>query len=236
MPKHVLYLLVICLVFSCAEESTITFSEQTITSPTNQIVEVNIPVAYGHELIAAKINSAIDSVIIANLSFNTENSAYPETLSESIEAFNAAANRFKTDFPESPMAWEAQIDGEIMYQSNTVISVAITSYLNTGGAHGNLVISFLNFDAFTGKRLRNQQLFNDYAAFKQLAKKSFSKHIANKEDLYFDPDNFVLPENIGFNDTGVILLYNSYEIAPYTTGLTEFTIDYETIYELLNYY
>ncbi len=37
-----------------------------------------------------------------------------------------------------------------MYQSSEVISVALTSYINTGGAHGVLTITFLNFDAETG--------------------------------------------------------------------------------------
>ena len=39
----------------------------------------------------------------------------------------------------------------------------------------------------------------------------------------------MLPENIGFSDEGVILLYNVYEIAPYSEGITEFTIPFEEV-------
>jgi len=72
-------------------------------------------------------------------------------------------------------------------------------------------------------------------AFKTVAEDYFNDQIADKKELYFEPDNFVLPQNIGFNDTGVILLYNSYEVAPYSTGLTEFTIPFDDLVPYLNF-
>lgn len=122
-----------------------------------------------------------------------------------------------------------------MYQSPYVVSIAMTSYTNTGGAHGMVVVSFLNFDVKTGNLIENDALINDLSAFKELAKTYFNQEIEGKRDLYFEPENFTLPANIGFNDDGLILLYNSYEIAPYSTGLTEFTIPYETIEGYLNF-
>ena len=53
---------------------------------------------------------------------------------------------------------------------------------------------------------------------------------------YFFGDSFQLPENIGFSDEGVILLYNVYEIAPYSEGITEFTIPFEEALPYLKLY
>lgn len=234
--RSIFYLL--CLLFivlSCQEEAAITFSEETFTTSQNKIVEINIPIAEGRDAVKNNINKSIEEVISASLRLDQELETKNKSISESIDMFNSEYASFKSEFPDSAIEWEAQIDGEIMYQTDAVISVAITSYLNTGGAHGSLVITFLNFDALTGQSLENEQLFNDFNAFKTLAKDYFNDHIADKKELYFEPDNFILPANIGFNDSGIILLYNSYEVAPYSTGLTEFTIPFDAIMPYLNY-
>lgn len=236
MRRILLLLSLVFVVFSCEEEETkISFSEKKITTAQNNIVEINIPMAKGNETVANNINSAIEAAVISSINFDPDTPSKKQSISESIDNFNAEYTAFKTDFPESPMEWEAQIDGEIMYQSEAVISVALTTYSNTGGAHGNLIISFLNFDALTGQSLKNDQLFNDTKTFKSIANTYFNEKIAGKEEFYFEPENFVLPQNMGFNDIGVVLLYNNYEIAPYVTGLTEFTIPFDELVPYLNF-
>lgn len=236
MQRILLLLPLLFFVFSCEDEAPkITFSEKTMTTNQNKIVEINIPQAEGPEILANNMNEAIQAVVISSLSLDPDTVSKNMSVSESINNFNTEYTTFKTDFPESAMEWDAQIDGEIMYQSEAVISIAMTTYLNTGGAHGNLVISFLNFDALTGQSLKNEQLFNDFKTFKTVAEDYFNDHIADKKELYFEPDNFVLPQNIGFNEIGVILLYNSYEVAPYSTGLTEFTIPFDDLVPYLNF-
>ncbi|MFC5194076.1 PdaC/SigV domain-containing protein [Bizionia hallyeonensis] len=236
MQRSIVLLSLIFLIFSCEDEETkITFSEKNFTTNQNKIVEINIPQAEGVETVKNNINASIEAMISASLNLDEDSVAKNMSISESIDKFNSEYASFKSEFPESALEWEAQIDGEIMYQSEAVISVVITNYLNTGGAHGSLVVSFLNFDALTGQSLKNEQLFNDMNAFKTVAEDYFNDQIADKKELYFEPDNFVLPQNIGFNDTGVILLYNSYEVAPYSTGLTEFTIPFDDLVPYLNF-
>ncbi|WP_417199654.1 PdaC/SigV domain-containing protein [Bizionia sp.] len=236
MQRSIVLLSLIFLIFSCEDEETkITFSEKNFTTNQNKIVEINIPQAEGIEAVKNNINTSIEAMVSASLNLDEDSVAKNMSISESIDKFNSEYASFKSEFPESALEWEAQIDGEIMYQSEAVISVVITNYLNTGGAHGSLVVSFLNFDALTGQLLKNEQLFNDMNAFKTVAEDYFNDQIADKKELYFEPDNFVLPQNIGFNDTGVILLYNSYEVAPYSTGLTEFTIPFDDLVPYLNF-
>jgi hypothetical protein len=233
-------ILVYAIIFSlisqtCKEEKTVEFKEVTKTTNTNKLVEINIPEAIGKEDISKAINKSINQLVIHSLNVNDETGSEPKTVEESIDTFNKEYTAFKTNFPDSVIAWEAQIDGEVMYQSTDVISISITNYLNTGGAHGILTISFLNFNAQTGKLLKNEDLFEDYLAFTKLAKTYFNEEIADKKDQYFEPDNFKLPENIGFNEEGVILLYNTYEVAPYSSGITEIHIPWEDLQTTLNF-
>ena len=234
--KFIIYTLIISL-FSqtCKEEKVLEFKEINITTDSNKIVEINIPEALGDVEISNAINNTINKVIIASLYPKEETNSSTATVNKSIDFFNKEYIDFKNDFPESAMEWDAQIDGEIMYQSDEIVSIALTSYMNTGGAHGSLVITFLNFDVFTGKQLKNEDLFEDYLSFKEIAKEYFNEEIADKKDLYFESDNFKLPENIGFNDEGVILLYNTYEIAPYSSGITEINIPWNDLETTLNF-
>ncbi|MGY0391392.1 PdaC/SigV domain-containing protein [Bizionia sp. KMM 8389] len=236
MKKLLFVLALISIVTACEEDAEKRqFSETTLTTEHNKIVEINIPVAKGNDLVSQNINNAISSSIISSLSTNIEGETQAKTVSESINKFNSDFANFKNDFPESHLVWDAQIDGEIMYESDAIISIAITSYLNTGGAHGSLNISFINLDALTGQLIKNSQLLNNIDAFKAIAKTHFDTTIAENRSAYFDPNNFVLSQNIGFNNEGLILLYNSYEVAPYATGLTEFTIPYQEVLPYLNY-
>ena len=101
-------------------------------------------------------------------------------------------------------------------------------------AHGNSYIKFLNFDANNGVQLNKEAIIKDKKAFSNIVSKFLKAEIENEsiENIFFE-GNFKLPESIGFNDEGVIILYNAYEIASYAQGITEFTIPYNEIEQTL---
>jgi len=144
------------------KKQKITFSEKNFTTNQNKIVEINIPQAEGIEAVKNNINTSIEAMVSASLNLDEDSVAKSMSVSESIDKFNSEYASFKSEFPESALEWEAQIDGEIMYQSEAVISIVITNYLNTGGAHGSLVVSFLNFDALTGQLLKKRTIIQRY--------------------------------------------------------------------------
>ncbi|WMI66519.1 DUF3298 and DUF4163 domain-containing protein [Aestuariibaculum sp. YM273] len=222
----------VLVLFSCAEDRETKFSSTNVTTSNNKLVEINIPKAIGNDEIAKNINTEINKVVSASLHIGEGTPNSETSIEENIENFNSEYNSFATDFPESTFPWEAQIDGEVMFQSPAIISISITSYLNTGGAHGNVHILFLNFDAGTGKRLENESLFIGQNDFETVAKTYFEESIEDKSIL-FDPENFQLAKNIGFSEDGLILLYNTYEIAPYSAGIIEYTIPAEELNSLL---
>ncbi|MFD1616469.1 DUF3298 and DUF4163 domain-containing protein [Gelatiniphilus marinus] len=223
------YLLIACffwMLFSCENDVLITFSETNITSENNRIVDVNIPLASQNTSAAKSINSAIEGYVIKTLQIREPNVANLESVKGSIDSFNNEYTDFIAQFPESAHSWEAQIDGEVIFKTPDIICVSLTSYTNTGGAHGVLNISFLNFEAATGKLIDTPKLFIDIEGFKAIAKKHFEASVKDK-DLLFSSDNFQLPKNIGYSDDGIILLYNTYEIAPHSAGIIEFSIPFE---------
>tara|TARA_R110002073_G_scaffold323908_2_gene501543 strand:+ start:2275 stop:2994 length:720 start_codon:yes stop_codon:yes gene_type:complete len=226
LHKHLISICCFLVLFNCEEEQKTVFSDINITTDNNTIVEVNIPQASGDKTVSIQINSELQKTIITALHIGNPDEITSSSLEESIASFNDEYNIFKTDFPETAQIWEAQIDGEVMHQSSEIISIAITSYTNTGGAHGILNISFLNFNSKTGQRIQNNQIFNDIEAFKTVVEPYF-KAATQDKSLLSDYTEFELPENIGYSEDGIVLLYNTYEIAPYSSGIIEFVIPFE---------
>ncbi|WP_282122784.1 DUF3298 and DUF4163 domain-containing protein [Algibacter mikhailovii] len=219
---------------SCKEEKpAITFTENNYLLSNDNIVSINIPEAHGNAEITKKINTSLEAKIQAFLNTSQSNENSGKSINNSIDAFNNEFKDFKSSFPESQQIWEAQFDGEVLYQSNDIISIALTSYVNTGGAHGMLTVSFLNFNPNTGDILGNTELINDTQGFKKAALPFLLKSVENKDTDIKQNTEFPMPENMAYSTSGFILLYNPYEIAPYSSGLIECTIPYEYVAQYL---
>ncbi|GAA4233450.1 hypothetical protein GCM10022291_10420 [Postechiella marina] len=216
------------VVSACKKDVKTTFTESDFNTEANVNVHVNIPVAAGDADIVTKINSTVKHSAIAALQIGEFQDEDINSIESAALNFTNEYKAFKTDFPDSPELWKAQIDGEVLSQSAELISVSLTSYINTGGAHGTMHISLLNFNAETGEHVENTKLFNDAEGFKKIAKTYFDNAVKDKALLDVS-DSFKLPENIGFNDEGIVLLYNTFEIAPYASGIIEFMIPFDEV-------
>lgn len=236
MRKIVVVLGGFLLFFSCEEELNLNFTEINAIYKESAIIEINIPKAEGKSALSKAINSTLENHIASVLNFSEEDSETIQ-LDEAIKHFETEFKAFKSDYEESAMVWEAVFDGEVIYQSPEVICIAINGYTNTGGAHGNMNITLYNFDIKDGAVLKHDDIILKMEEFMEIAKQYFTKEIeAQGEDMaedYFFEEGFHLPANIGFNDEGILLLYNVYEIASYAQGLTEFTIPFEEVNSFL---
>lgn len=233
VEKIALLILVLFGITSCNQEVNLTFSETTFTISENAIIEINIPNAEGNNSVSKSINATIENHIVNTINFS-EDSLLNISLNDAVAKFDSIYTAFKDDFEENSLVWEALIDGEVTYQTPSITCVAINSYLNTGGAHGNMNISFLNFNTQTGLLLKNDDFIKNRTDFIKLVEKYFNLKLqeSSNEDSfndYFWGDGFHLPANIGFSVEGLVLLYNVYEIAPYSEGITEFTIPFEEV-------
>lgn len=221
------------VLFSCKKDLPLSFTEQHIETSQDAIVDINYPKAEGDKVIANRINRTIENFLANEINM----SEMPEadlSLSDAVINFDNEYKTFKQDFSDSTQQWEAIIESEITYISETIICISISSYLDTGGAHGNSHVAFLSFDKKTGQLLKSDNIIADEEAFKEFVKPYFIKATEalsddnSVEDLFFGED-FQLPENIGFGESGLILLYNVYEIASYSQGFTEFSIPYNEV-------
>ena len=232
LKLRILVIIAIIFVYSCDERIPVSFSESSIEINKNASIAINIPKAEGNIMVGEKINNTIANHIANALVFSEEESD-TITLDFAITTFDSEYAKFKSDFTEDALVWEALIDGEVTYQSPMVITIAINSYLNTGGAHGNMNITLFNFDAVTGDIIPNEALITDLTLFTELAMKHFRTNTKTQEQDdfgdYFFGEGFHLPANIGFNEDGILLFYNVYEIASYAVGITEFTIPFDEV-------
>lgn len=229
----------IFVAFGCSEEQNIEFKEYNDLKENNAVVEINIPVAQGNSVSSLTINDRISNEIIEALDFS-ENDQPPVTVDEAISNFDDEYAKIKSDFPDSKMIWEATFDGEVTYQSSEVITIALSSYLNTGGAHGTAMIKMLNFDTKSGAEISFDSMILNMEDFQKLVETHFKKAISQKKNAdfkdYFWDKGFSLPENMGLSEEGLICFYNVYEIAPYSEGATEFVIPFEDLENYLSSY
>jgi hypothetical protein len=225
------FILTIGIFFSCEKEVNLAFSEINILEEKDVTVEINIPKAEGNDAISKSINSTLED--FTNNTLNTDsNNDVKDSFEESITQFNSTYLKFKNQLGEELQLeltpWEAGVDGEVTYQSNRVISIAMNTYLNTGGIHGTSKVSFLNFDAVTGKQLHYDEFIKNKDKLKNFLKVYFEKEVES-----ISIDDFKLPETIGLSDEGVIILYNANEIPSYIDKLTEFIVPFDQIEHFL---
>ena len=231
--KRIVTLLSLVLVItSCTEEFKPTTFE---TSSIDRTYDANISVTYdkatGNSELSKRINFKLEEAIIETLSMPEKKTSLEAVL----ENFNTEFINFKNDFPEdTEPVWELNIETELSYQSPEIITIAISTYEFEGGAHGNDQIKFLNLDAKTGYVLRQNDIIDNSEGFMDIAKTYFLKNLENRDENlkmedYFFGESFHLPENIGFCEDGLVLLYNVYEVASYAQGYTEFVIPFEDV-------
>lgn len=108
----------------------------------------------------------------------------------------------------------------------------------TGGAHGSHNVFYYNVDTRTGKLFKEEQLFKKDSG-KQLTalleeKAKTTKNQQGDTITLLEPQEVVPNGNFYFGDTGIVYVYNQYEIAPYSDGLIEITLPYEQIKTFIN--
>ena len=149
------------------------------------------------------------------------------------EAGELFLSQYKADKQqfEGISPYQIQIVDTILLENDALISLQRSGYEYLGGAHPINWISYMNFKASDGTPLPQAALFTNKDKILEVAEKHFREtfNLSEEEELskngfMFQNDIFALPKNIGFDQNHLILLYNPYEIAPYSTGVLEVKI------------
>lgn len=122
----------------------------------------------------------------------------------------------------------------------TVVELNAGQYI-TGMAHGITGNQFINWDNATEKVVTLDKMLKPNARqqFTEQLKKAHANWLQSHTKAIDDPANFsrmwpfVASDNVGLTDTGLVIKYQPYEIAPYSFGQPELKIPYKDLKNIL---
>ena len=244
MKYFVIYAVLLFSLARCSNE--LVFEDQSFYKKTTlackencPYISVRIPVAKDIPVVSDSINKKVFSVLKEIVYFGEK--PYPSTdYNGLLTSFIKSYEKLQRDFPKDTFGWEAKIEGNVKYLSDSILNIEIKHYTYTGGAHGYQGYRSLLFDPNTGKSISNNQLFKNRNAFKAFAENKFrakykipENQSINATGFQFEDDSFQLPQNIFYTDKGLLLYYNQYEAASYADGPKELLLSYKEVNEYL---
>lgn len=199
------------------------------------LVILTVPVAENVPIVADSINKKVFSVVREIIYFGEK--PYPSTDYQGLlDSFIGSYDEMKTKYPKDTFGWEGKIEGKVAYESDSILNIKIKHYTFTGGAHGYEGIRSLLFDPKTGKNIPNEFLFRDLNKFRAFAETKFrakykipTEQNINATGLMFEEDVFELPLSIFYTENGLLLYYNTYEVASYADGPKELLLTYKEL-------
>jgi hypothetical protein len=129
--------------------------------------------------------------------------------------------------------YEALSTYVVTFNQNNLLSLYYDHYSYTGGAHGSTERRSDTWNIKTGCRISLFQFTNDAAAFQaeilNNIRKQITLHMEKGENWYFDDYPQLIykyfdPGSFYLTPDGIVIYYQQYEIAPYSSGITEFNI------------
>lgn len=109
----------------------------------------------------------------------------------------------------------------------------------TGGAHGMHNTQYFNIDTRTGDYISEDVLFEPMS--KSVLQTIIKDLLIEKTKVtdgsaitLLEPDAIEPNGNFYFSKNGIVYVFNTYEVAPYSDGLIEITISYERVKDILS--
>lgn len=132
------------------------------------------------------------------------------------------------------MIFEVYKTYEITCNSNNIVSLYFDEYMYTGGAHGNTIRTSQNWDFRTGKQNPLKCFFENDPNYVQniltQINNKIEKDIQNGNNIYFGDYccltiNAFKVENYYLQDGYIVIYFQQYDIAPYSSGIITFNIE-----------
>ena len=157
MNSPLRFLLCFIMLIGCNDEHKLTFeplivSDNDCTECPN--ISIEIPQALEQSKLTEAINTALEEELISLLVFDDEIEA--SSISEAIQSFKNGYAELKKLYPDETTGWEAKISGAVSFENKNMITIALNSYLFTGGAHGyntKIILRILPRQSFEFKKI-----------------------------------------------------------------------------------
>ncbi len=136
------------------------------------------------------------------------------------------------------MQYELVSEYTVTYNELCVVSLYTDEYIFTGGAHGNTIRTSETWNLKTGKIITLEELYPNNPNFKTDIIREINLQIANEislgNNIYFDDYAELVvksfnPKSFYLTPLGVSIYYQQYDIAPYSSGILNFVIDYNVM-------
>ena len=128
MKKHLCAIFFLTLLISCQTESKLTFEPVQLQGENCEDcprIDINIPNALDSSPISEAINRSLREEIISILSFTEDKDI--DTPEKALQSFTESFKEVKTKFPDE-VQWEAEIEGEVIYEDENIITILMNSY------------------------------------------------------------------------------------------------------------
>ncbi|PKP52766.1 MAG: hypothetical protein CVT92_07250 [Bacteroidetes bacterium HGW-Bacteroidetes-1] len=137
--------------------------------------------------------------------------------------------------------WNKSVRGSIVFTNNDLVCLKNSYYVFTGGAHGMQNHAYGIFLSENGFQLLPDLLFteNYRKELSVILTNTLKQSIGLPEEKSLSSEGYFVDlvepnDNIYLTPSGIGFYYNSYEIAPYSTGHTNIFISFDKIYHLIN--
>jgi hypothetical protein len=199
-------------------------------------IKIEYPELISNSNALDSINAFIKSDIL-NLSFNEDSYSSLDEIADSLFSNFISVQR---DFPNTNYSWFLKCKITPTFSNSDLLSLKNESSVYTGGANSNTTITLTNFDLNNGKVIALEDIVEaeNLSQLTKIGESIFKRtnDISNSykdKGYWFENDVFQLNDNFIISDSGIVFIYNLYEIAPRSTGITSLFIPKEELTNII---
>ncbi|QHI73558.1 DUF3298 and DUF4163 domain-containing protein [Aminipila terrae] len=120
---------------------------------------------------------------------------------------------------------------QITYNMACIISLFYDNYIYLGGAHGSTIRTSETWNLQKNSMIKLGELMECPTDYKGFILKAINDEIKKDTSIYFDDYEELAEKNFNSNNfycipKGIVIYYQQYDIAPYSSGIREFLILY----------
>ena len=139
--------------------------------------------------------------------------------------------KFAVEHGFPPIPYEALVEFKLTYKCPCILSLYTDQYTFTGGAHGSTLRSSQTWNLQKCRRVRLRELIGCTTNYQEYVQKRIKAQIEENHEPYFEDYEKLLvqtfnPDSFYCTRKGVVVYYQQYDIAPYSSGIREFLLPY----------
>ena len=159
------------------------------------------------------------------MALQTQQKAENELYKEAIELY-----KYNKENGYPQMMYELYREYQITLNQENAVSMYIDEYIFSGGAHGTTTRTSQTWNLMLGKMVELYELYPNEPYFLLDILRKINREISENIEIYFaDPYPLVVEyfnsESYYIDNGKVVIYFQQYDIAPYSSGIIEFTLE-----------